>query len=1727
MFNAAFREFDIMSDSDSDCEHSMEWFHRTHRKTRRDTIITFRPTEEIFEKFSLIPVETKKISVQRMKICAFWLPALLQPDGFNNAFVWAVDIGLRQRTEGLDLVNLEVIHTVEKIMDSLEKAFMKKNLTRQIIIISNKFNLRTLDAFQEAVIYLDQMGDLTKRDLLQVFHTSEKFTSVFHLIFTQFAKYVQEMGSDVERTMRSLMHKPADHHLTKSEDMKKKGNKHFQNKEYEDALKFYTEAIRYYPDNHLLYGNRALCHIRCKKHLKAVSDGVCATLIKPLWAKGHYRYAEALFWLGEPQLAFQANSRGQELCIQDEDGRRDLAVQRQKFIDELVASNVLTRSYPCAVPNKSSSKGGAARHTGEANKKKSAAKLSEVKGDKQPVKSDRAAQKQGGANNKDAKQQPPKSELSSKNAKAETNNGVKKKTKSKSAPAEDKKEADGKSAVSKELRSTVRDAHAALLDLRSRNAEQAFGQALALLEATAPKEVGLSTVDVLLLMFGRASALTDIGQPEELTEAQKLVQKMKSFEDRTFQVLVYYASGRVFFRENRFTVALVQFSNSLQMVKNQITPGKLTWPFTKEVVKETEPKYFKDALESAIESCRFPPPPDAVCRLEKCLSSAKAEIFLTDPDFKGFIQMCCCQSCTVEYHMTCWKSLKSSVYNEKNEKDFLQGPCSTPDCVGLICKIRIYGPTGLVKCKFEATIVKPQTAQKPKVNQTCTSQKKLKSKAERKAKRKLHKQSRAEKQSFHEEILPKNQDSASHSQQKAWLLYRDGVLLQISQKLDLLREEAGLDVAALTGSLRPWLELDSSRGNRLAARILDWQREQLRTAGQAVELLLERKNRVWARVLVHHLRGCADLNPKLSGWAGQLDDAGLEAARTFLERHSDQLEQLDLGLLLNFAPLQEMIIEKLGARPELFSSMGLTVTEYLKQAPPHHMRLFIWTLEEHRENYGSCHSLLDEYFDMMDGHCSVLKKSDENNSPTRTKNRGRKKKPKEAKGVYVIPDQRSVRSRDEWGQDFIEEDSLSFLHPVDPFSVPGRLRGQVADFEEQYNNNGGGGGGGSRLRNHFEQILDNNPDPTKESLYDYFAQILDEHGPLQAEDPLLVGELDYFPAVARRHIEESGGFQNFLLDSLRFIKMGRRVGLAKHAAALQHSAHGTRLDDLDDITDPDDDADDADFVFANDYPPADVYHPNPYAQEFHPAGSGAFVPWSNGDDPQAVYYYQGQDLYTYEVAGEGLDGVPAAGGGDLKVDAAVQTCQETMRSVAVNTEAYERFEKQQGDIIKKEKSNKKLERKIQTMKNDAKKVFTAKLAGVVSLEKDVEKINGDIEVTNKELLLLQQKLEEEVKKDQQEKKAHQEALKSLKQEIDELQEEQGGLTRSIREKKSGYDTKLKDFLDLRNQSATEKMSIEDEIKHCKSLTAAATRRSLAAQMLAVESSRDQTLYGLRKELADSKALLAKLDEARARFPNKDLEITSNDCRSTVEELKKKISNAEREYQAQVDKVKSGSTANNPPPVGVQNAAPLSAAAQASRSTPTPPPPAAAAAAKASSQKPPARTQDPPPLNTVFDKAMDSLASMFPDYSRSHLKKFVQELRSSSGGNLSSMALQDVVSGTAQLILDHQERLSAARQNAAAQRSPAVTPPLPSNPVWQPVPPKRPANAVALNVEDPCIICHEDMTPDDIRVLECRHSFHRECIKSWLKEQSTCPTCRNHALLNDDFPVLVGRRRQAP
>ena len=48
----------------------------------------------------------------------------------------------------------------------------------------------------------------------------------------------------------------------------------------------------------------------------------------------------------------------------------------------------------------------------------------------------------------------------------------------------------------------------------------------------------------------------------------------------------------------------------------------------------------------------------------------------------------------------------------------------------------------------------------------------------------------------------------------------------------------------------------------------------------------------------------------------------------------------------------------------------------------------------------------------------------------------------------------------------------------------------------------------------------------------------------------------------------------------------------------------------------------------------------------------------------------------------------------------------------------------------------------------------------------------------------------------------------------------------------------------------------------------------------------------------------------------------------------------------------------------------------------------------------------------------------------------------------------------------------------------------------------------------CIICRDEMTVLDCKKLPiCQHIFHKSCLREWLTQQQTCPTCRSDIVAN--------------
>ncbi|XP_066933043.1 uncharacterized protein [Clytia hemisphaerica] len=173
------------------------------------------------------------------------------------------------------------------------------------------------------------------------------------------------------------------------------------------------------------------------------------------------------------------------------------------------------------------------------------------------------------------------------------------------------------------------------------------------------------------------------------------------------------------------------------------------------------------------------------------------------------------------------------------------------------------------------------------------------------------------------------------------------------------------------------------------------------------------------------------------------------------------------------------------------------------------------------------------------------------------------------------------------------------------------------------------------------------------------------------------------------------------------------------------------------------------------------------------------------------------------------------------------------------------------------------------------------------------------------------------------------------------------------------------------------------------------------------------------------------------------------------------------------------------------------------------------------------------INKFTEKIMMKLGSKFPSAPRDELLYFFNEYRKQ--GPLSGQKIDDIVINVERLM---KRQKAAMRAESVKHQNRAGTPEKKKAPRVQgsgalnhgaaskrsranQVPPKASSSGKSsiFGSEEPCVICYEDMYPQNRQPLQCGHTFHKDCIQCWLKEQRTCPVCRVFALLPDEFPAL--------
>uniref|UniRef100_A0A8D1T709 RING-type E3 ubiquitin transferase n=1 Tax=Sus scrofa TaxID=9823 RepID=A0A8D1T709_PIG len=1058
----------------------------------------------------------------------------------------------------ISLKKLQHLELMEDIVDLAKKVVNDSFFIGGLLRIGYKIENKIL-AMEEALNWVKYTGDVTILPKLGAVDNCWPMLSIF---FTEYKYHITKVVTENCNLLEEFKTQNCAECIEQGELMKMKGNEEFSKERFDIAIIYYTRAIECRPENHLLYGNRALCFLRTGQFRNALGDGKRAIILKNNWTKGHYRYCAALSMLGEYDWALQANIKAQKLCKNDPEGIKDLIQQHvklQKQIEDLqgltptrnpIKAFYESRAY---IPNLSAPAFSTSLNFVETERNSRKTNHEMANGGNQNLKAVDEASKVDDCDCHPEflppSSQPPKYKGKQKSRNNELEKfssdsqgslpvdlkNILEKQFSKSSRAAHQDFAN----IMKMLRSLIQDGYTALLEQRCRSAAQAFTELLNGLDPQKIKQLNLAMINYVLVVYGLAISLLGIGQPEELSEAENQFKRMiEHYPNEGLDCLAYCGIGKVYLKKNRFLEALNHFEKAKTLICR--LPGVLTWPTSNVVIEETQPGKIKMLLEKFIEECRFPPVPDAICCYQKCRGYSKIQIYITDPDFKGFIRISCCQFCKIEFHMNCWKKLKTTTFNDKIDKDFLQGICLTPDCEGIISKIIIFSSGGQVKCEFEHKVIKEKVPPRPILKQKCSSLEKLRLKEDKKMKRKIQKkeakklaQERME-EDLRESNPPKTEDQKETIGSVQSCQFLDDRILQcIKQYADKIKSGI-LNTSKLLKELLSWKVLTTEDYTTCFSS-----RNFLNEAvDYVIRHLIQEKNRVKTRVFLHVLSELKEVEPKLAAWIQKLNSFGLDATGPFFSRYGASLKELD------FSIMTFLWNEKYGHK--LGSIEGKKLDYFYEPTSLKEARCLIWLLEEHRDKFPALHNALDEFFDIMDSRCTVLRKQDSGDVPfnsTKIKNKGKKKKPKDSKPMLVGSGTSSVTPNNETitsGED-IKRNSNS----AGPFVVPDHLRQDVEEFEalyEQHSNE-------YVVRN--KKLWDINPKQKCSTLYDYFSQLLEEHGPLDMSNKMFSEEYEFFPEETRQILEKAGGLKSFLLGCPRFVVIDNCIALKKVALRLK------------------------------------------------------------------------------------------------------------------------------------------------------------------------------------------------------------------------------------------------------------------------------------------------------------------------------------------------------------------------------------------------------------------------------------------------------------------------------------------------------------------------------------------------------------------------------------------------
>uniref|UniRef100_A0A6Q2XJ05 Serine/threonine-protein phosphatase n=1 Tax=Esox lucius TaxID=8010 RepID=A0A6Q2XJ05_ESOLU len=133
-----------------------------------------------------------------------------------------------------------------------------------------------------------------------------------------------------------------------AEKLKEKANNYFKEKDYENAIKFYSEALELNPGNAIYFSNRSLAYLRTECYGYALADATKCLEIDKNYIKGYYRRATSNMALGKFKAALKDYETVVRVRPNDKDAKMKYQecnkIVKQKAFERAIASDEVKRS---------------------------------------------------------------------------------------------------------------------------------------------------------------------------------------------------------------------------------------------------------------------------------------------------------------------------------------------------------------------------------------------------------------------------------------------------------------------------------------------------------------------------------------------------------------------------------------------------------------------------------------------------------------------------------------------------------------------------------------------------------------------------------------------------------------------------------------------------------------------------------------------------------------------------------------------------------------------------------------------------------------------------------------------------------------------------------------------------------------------------------------------------------------------------------------------------------------------------------------------------------------------------------------------------------------------------------------------------------------------------------------------------------------------------------------